>query len=63
MRINKTTVTLTGDEIFRLFDLCNVDLSTMTEVQFKEYKKALKLLKNMKKQMYKHCKKMEDKNV
>ena len=55
MKINKTTVTLKGAEIFRLFDLLTPLNITTTEVQYLEYQKALKLLQKMKKQFYEHC--------
>ena len=55
MKINKTTVTLKGEEIFRLFYLLTPLNITTTEVQYLEYQKALKLLTEIKKQVYEHC--------
>ena len=54
MKINKNSVTLKGREIARLFFLCG-NVNDMDDTQFGEYKKALKLLKEMKKQVYEHC--------
>lgn len=54
MKINKTTVTLTANEIYRLLSL-DGNINNMTTVQFKEYKKSLNLLKKLKQQLKEHC--------
>lgn len=54
MKINKNTVTLKSIEITRLFFLCD-NVNDMSNYQFEEYKKGLELLKEMKKQVYEHC--------
>ncbi|WP_435309659.1 hypothetical protein [Sebaldella termitidis] len=53
MKINKNTVTLKAHEIIFLFDL-DVDFGNMTNYQFNNYKKALKLLRELKQQLKEH---------
>lgn len=56
MKINKCTVTLKGEEILRLFEL-DVNFSNMSKYEFENYNKALKLLRELKKQLNNHANK------